>query len=60
MARGKAMRCSVDPMMPAAVQISLGTAAGPSDDFAQHIRNHFIRRGCNYLITELALGDLSG
>ena len=43
----------VDPTMTAHVKIDRNTVvASAGSCFAQHIRNHFIRRGYNYLIVE--------
>jgi hypothetical protein len=43
----------VDPTMRELIQIDLRTTvASAGSCFAQHIRNHFVKRGYNYLITE--------
>lgn len=44
---------AVDPTIRELLQIDLRTTvASAGSCFAQHIRNHFVRRGYNYLITE--------
>jgi hypothetical protein len=57
---GRVPPADVDPTMPASLQIDRSTVvASAGSCFAQHIRNHFIRRGYNYLITEPGPPDLS-
>jgi hypothetical protein len=57
---GRIAPAAVDPTMPASVRIDRRTVvASAGSCFAQHIRNHFVRRGYNYLITEPGPRDLS-
>lgn len=50
---GKLTAASVDPTMPGEFNIDRNTLiASAGSCFAQHIRNHLIRRGYTYLITE--------
>lgn len=50
---GKTAAALVDPTSPAAIAIDRQTVvASAGSCFAQHIRNHFVRRGYNYLVTE--------
>lgn len=57
---GKPAPALVDPTLPTALSIDRQTVvASAGSCFAQHIRNHFVRRGYNYLITEPGPADLT-
>jgi hypothetical protein len=57
---GQVHPAAVDPTLPSSLQIDKRMLLGSAGScFAQHVRNHLVRRGYNYLIAEPGPGDLS-